>query len=329
VHGNDELPNKDKPMGIRGLLGFLKERDLLKPVDRPMWPEGSTLAIDVPIFAHKFAYVERTIPGIERRMLAFGQDLRDLGAEPIFVFDGASLDLKAGERQARAAARDRDLDRLKAKAFKDLEAVIKGHDGPEGIIIQASLPWPTETASETPVFHGMLFPTKKDYRNLMELLKASGFKTAQAKYEAEALCAHLTRTGEAYAVVTEDSDAVAFGATRTILKFTTEPKIVVLDEVLKSLGLSREQFVDLCCMFGCDFCTNIYMIGPRMAYQAIQKYGSWQAFRDDLLQAPEVVMYGRANDLDRTVNEAKKFDATYNDVSKCFLTCAYESIETP
>lgn len=353
------LRHPQSHMGIRGLLGFLKDHGLINSATEPMWPPGSVLAVDVPIFAHKFAYMERTIPGIQKRMIAFGHELRTLHAEPIFVFDGAKLHLKAGERQARAAARDRGLDRLRTKASKDLEALLQGYEGPEGIVIKADAPWSTttgilvsgpqaagaplsegsesthddvapDTASVATVintfFQGMLFPTQKDYRELQEALASAGFRVAQAKYEAEALCAHLTRIGEAYAVLTEDSDAVAFGALRTILKFTTEPKVVVFDDVLAGLSMSREQFVDLCCLFGCDFCTNIYMVGPRMAFQSMQRYGSWAAFRDDLLKTPQVVMYGRANDLSRTLADVQKFDALYAQVSQCFLTCAEESL---
>ena len=315
----------NKSMGIRGLLGFLKDHDCASPhADGPLWPPNSVIAVDVPIFAHKFAYSERTIPGIFRRMLAFGHELRGLQAEPIFVFDGAKLALKDLERRARAAARDRGLERLRTKQSQELEALLQGVEGPEGIVIKAPCVAPAVSGDpdEPAVFQGLLFPTAKDYRALEAVLQEAAFKTARAKYEAEALCAHLTREGHAYAVLTEDSDVLAFGATRAIFKYTTDPVVYELSRVLEKLGLTMDQFVDLCCLFGCDFCNNIYMFGPQSVYRSIQKHGSWPAIWASIQEVPMTV-FSHANML-RSQQESEAFNALYPEVRQCFLSAAHE-----
>ena len=97
----------------------------------------------------------------------------------------------------------------------------------------------------------------------------------KAKFEAEALCAHLTCIGTAEYAITEDTDSLAFGATKTIFKFFDGPVVVSLEETLVTLDLTPQQFTELCCMFGCDFCDNVHKIGPVTAYALIKKHGSW------------------------------------------------------
>eukprot|EP00912_Choanoflagellata_sp_UC4_P002018 UC4_evm8s1290 len=45
-----------------------------------------------------------------------------------------------------------------------------------------------------------------------------------------------------------------------------------VDEFLTETGLSKNQFVDLCILLGCDYCDTIKGIGPKKAYELIEKY---------------------------------------------------------
>ena len=47
-----------------------------------------------------------------------------------------------------------------------------------------------------------------------------------------------------------------------------------VDKVLDGLGLSMDQFVDLCILLGCDYCDKIRGVGPKSAYKMIQEHGS-------------------------------------------------------
>jgi flap endonuclease-1 len=44
--------------------------------------------------------------------------------------------------------------------------------------------------------------------------------------------------------------------------------------VLEGLGLTREQFIDMCILCGCDYCPSIKGIGAKTALTLIQKHGS-------------------------------------------------------
>jgi len=45
-----------------------------------------------------------------------------------------------------------------------------------------------------------------------------------------------------------------------------------LEIALCGLGLTFEQFVDLCILCGCDYCSSIKGIGPKTALKLIRQY---------------------------------------------------------
>ena len=300
-------------MGILKLLPFLKEQGLLKQFDKRRWPVACKAAIDVPIFAYKFIYTERTYEALEQRFLSFGLDLRSQGCEPIFVFDGAKLKLKDAERLRRAAARKRSQELCAIKRSEAIEAL----QNTMCIDIVSEVQQQGSTVIVDQYFEGLMVPTAADYEKLFNFLQVQGFEVARAKYEAEALCAYLVISEKAWCAITEDTDAIAFGCPRTIFKFSTEePLLADLDEILCGLKFTRAQFIDLCCMFGTDFCENVYKIGPKNAHALMQKHGSWP------------LIYGamQATWQPQTKQSADEFQTTYSEAFQCFETTCYESI---
>jgi 5'-3' exonuclease len=291
-------------MGIIGLLPFLKSKGLCKPFLG--WPAGSSIAIDVPIFAHKFIYAERTYASLEKRFKAFGHDLMAKECKPVFVFDGSKMPLKDQERLKRLVSRNSQMDRSAQKASAVLEALL---DSNIEIVVPPVLSNPAE------VFEGLLFPTKKEYDLLLQALQSEGFDCRVAVHEAEALCAHLTHTESAWCSLTEDTDALAFGSTRVVFKFmTAEPIVIELEDCLQTLKFTHQQFIDLCAMFGCDFCDNVHRLGPVSAFSLLEKHGSW----------PEIYTRAKHTWGPKTQESAEVFQSKYSAVTSCFLTRASE-----
>lgn len=285
-------------MGITNLLTFLRSKKLLVPFTG--FPTTETLvAVDVPIFAHKFVYIEKTIEGLNKRFLSFAHELSKT-CKPIFVFDGGKLALKDKEREKRHAARDRQMERYRMQ--------------------QSSLFSSFQILDDTKSFEGMLWPTKEDYLILQRLLISNGFEVRQAKYEAEALCALLTQTQNVYAVLTEDSDALAFGAKRVIFKWFGIQEEACLETILKDLEFTKEQWIDFCCLLGNDFCNNVHDVGPQRTFALLKEFKRWpDAFASDVQQMRWNL---------KTRESAQRFDKEYEEVYNCFQTCAYELVET-
>lgn len=285
-------------MGIHKLIPFLKSKNLLKPFTK--WPDGSKVAIDVPIFAYKFIYSERTYDSLEKRFILFAEDLRQKNCEPIFVFDGAKLALKDQERLKRQKTRDRCQELSLQKASAHIETLLE-----------------LDIEIIDDFFNGIMFPTFKEYATLKLKLDSLGYLTKQAKYEAEALCAYLVKTDIAWCAITEDTDAIAFGSKKTIIKYFEDPLEADLDLILDGLQLNQRQFIEFCCLLGCDFCNNIYMIGPAGAYDLMKKHGSIDA----IFEAKHFLWK------EKTLVSANELLQRKNSVVYCFESSCYESIE--
>jgi len=122
------------------------------------------------------------------------------------------------------------------------------------------------------------------------LIEALGLPVIQAPTEAEAQASHIVRKGDAFALATNDADALLFGATRIVRNLnmvgkkkksnklayeTIQPDLIVLEENLKHLGITREQLIALAMLVGTDFNLNgIKGIGPKNALKLVKKHDS-------------------------------------------------------
>lgn len=99
----------------------------------------------------------------------------------------------------------------------------------------------------------------------------------QAPMEAETMCSDLCKRGLVDAVLSEDTDVLAYGAPVFLSKIETDSDCCVLinyQHLLNTLELTSEQFLDMCIMCGTDYNKNIPKIGPDRSYNLIKKYGT-------------------------------------------------------
>lgn len=91
-----------------------------------------------------------------------------------------------------------------------------------------------------------------------DIVKMMGLPTFQADGEAEALCAYMCIHGYVDAVLTEDTDVLAYG-TPWMLAFKdyklSDEKVkgIYLPDVLDILGYDMDEFRDLCILLSCDY----------------------------------------------------------------------------
>lgn len=175
----------------------------------------------------------------------------EAGIKPIWVFDGVPPEQKKHELAKRRQ------NKMKAKQaeeeVKDLGNVEEQRKfAVRGIKV-------TSTMTE-------------DSIRILELMGLPVFK---AKSEAEAQCVDLLKKGKVAAVVSDDMDCLTFGANTLLkgVKSKNDPIFEIsLDDVLKELELTMDEFIDFCILCGCDYLPTIHGFGPVTAYKYIQKY---------------------------------------------------------
>uniref|UniRef100_A0A8C5SUC5 Uncharacterized protein n=1 Tax=Laticauda laticaudata TaxID=8630 RepID=A0A8C5SUC5_LATLA len=107
--------------------------------------------------------------------------------------------------------------------------------------------------------------------------KPPELKQPVAPAEAEATCAALVKSGHAWCAATEDMDALPFGAVRLLRHLGVRKshlEEISLPTVLQKLGMTQEQFVDLCILLGCDYGHKVRGLGPKKALKLLQLHGS-------------------------------------------------------
>jgi flap endonuclease-1 len=176
------------------------------------------------------------------------------GIKPCYVFDGQPPKLKSEELAKRGIKRQEATDNLNAAIEKgDQENIDK---------------FSKRTVKVT----------KEHNQECQKLLELMGVPWIQAPGEAEAQCAALAKSGKVYGVGSEDMDTLTFGSPVLLrhLTFSEAKKMPIseinYEKILEGLELTKEEFIDLCILLGCDYCDSIRGIGPHRAVQLIKEH---------------------------------------------------------
>ncbi|XP_013391519.1 flap endonuclease 1 [Lingula anatina] len=176
------------------------------------------------------------------------------GIKPVYVFDGKPPQMKSGELAKRTERREKTQKEL-AEAEEAGEA---------------------ETVDK--LNRRLVKVTREHNDECKQLLRLMGIPYVEAPCEAEAQCAAMVKAGVVYATGTEDMDALTFGSSILLrhLTFSEARKMPIKEfyygRILDELGLSDEEFIDLCILLGCDYCESIRGIGPKKALDFIKQY---------------------------------------------------------
>ena len=204
--------------------------------------------------------------------------IADYGLEPVFVFDGVPPVLKSAELQRRRAIRERyEEEVVVARAAGDLARAYSKA---------------TMTSRLTRDMVG----------EAMRLLRLMGIPALRAPSEAEAQAAHMARSHAVWAAASKDFDSLLFGTPR-LVRFLTisgkgylpsqgafraiKPELIDLDHMLATLGITREQLVDIAILVGNDFNAGIKGIGPKTALKLVRDHGSIEQMPASIRDAVE------------------------------------------
>lgn len=212
--------------------------------------------------------------------------MRGCGAEPVLVFDGAPVPHKAltveQRRDGRLAAK-RAVDALRAAGDRTSHTLVRKAVG----------------------------VTSDMVRRLVLRLRTAGVAFVVAPYEADAQLAHMARTGAVAAVVSEDSDLLAYGAPHVLFKLerTGTAQLVSLANLQFAEDKGRHLFsgtwpgewrawreglfVDLCILAGCDYLAALPGVGLRTAHGLLRTHRSAETAVRSRVDGPEADLYLR------------------------------------
>ncbi|KAL6531518.1 Elongation of fatty acids protein 2 [Orobanche minor] len=247
-------------MGIKGLTKLLAENAPKAIKDQKFKSYfGREIAIDASMSVYQFLVLivlgrhgtqmlTNEAGEVTRGMFSRTIRLLEAGIKPVYVFDGIPPDLKKQELAKRILKRD--------DATNNLSEALKA--------------------------------TEQQYEDCKRLLRLMGVPVVEAPCEAEAQCSALCKANKVYAVASEDMDTLAFGAPLFLrhLMDSSSKKIPVMEfelsKVLEEMNLTRDQFIDLCILSGCDYCDTIRDVGGLTALKLIRQHGSIERILENI-----------------------------------------------
>ena len=226
---------------------------------------GSVVAVDAHNWLYKYLTIAVRFNDPEVYTTAEGEEVANLlgivqglpkflehDLVPVFVFDGAPVDLKADEIEARREEREAIEERL--------EAAREAGDVVEVARLESQSQRLTDVIQETT-------------RGLLDRLDVP---YVEAPAEGEAQCAYMARHDPAVDHAgTDDYDALLFGAPLTLRQLTSsgDPELMDLEATLEEHGVSWEQLVDVGILAGTDFNEGLPGVGPKTALREVREHG--------------------------------------------------------
>lgn len=183
------------------------------------------------------------------------------GIKVIYVFDGEAHELKFKTVEKRKQTRENAREKYESALIKG-DFVEAGKYAKQGTRMEDS----------------MIEESK-------ELLEAMGIAVIQAPGEGEMQCAELVKAGEAYAVGSQDYDALVVGGSRLIQNLTLarkrktvsgtvdiSPEMIEYEKTLNHLGINADQLICLAILVGTDFNPGgIKGLGPKKALALVRE----------------------------------------------------------
>lgn len=246
---------------------------------------GRTIAVDAHNTMYQFVSIIRQPDGTPLKdrqgrvtshlsgLLHRGGNMVGAGLDPVFVFDGKPHALKHNVLEQRRSRKE--------EAQKQYEQALE-----EGDLERAR----TKASQTSRLDKEMIAQAKR-------LILALGMGYVEAPEEGEAQAARMVAEGRAYAVASQDFDAVLFGAERLVRNLAVTgrrklpkkqvwvdviPEEITLAQVEQETSLTRERLVDLALLLGTDYNPGVKGIGPKKALRLIEEHKDLDGIRKAL-----------------------------------------------
>ncbi|XP_052183814.1 exonuclease 1 [Diospyros lotus] len=291
-------------MGIQGLLPMLKS--IMVPMHIKEL-EGCCVAVDTYSWLHKGALScskelckgQPTSKHIVYCMHRVNL-LRHYGVRPILVFDGGLLPMKIEQENKRARARKENLARA-------IEHESNGNAATAYECYQKAVDISPKVAYE-----------------LIQVLKQENVYYIVAPYEADAQMTFLAVSKQVDAVITEDSDLIAFGCPRIIYKMDKFGQSIEFqysklqqNKELNFTGFTKQMLLEMCILSGCDYLQSLPGLGLKKAHALVKKFKSYDKVIKHLRYSTVAVSPGYEESFKKailTFQHQRVYDPTIEDI---------------
>jgi 5'-3' exonuclease len=276
-------------MGIKSLNKFLRESfpNVFENIHISEY-RYKKIAIDITLYLCHF----KVNFGEERWFMGFlnlVKTLREYEIHCVFIFDNGYPPEKQEERKQRMLQRAK----TEEKVFKLEQAIEKYEENGqiENVLIEFQ-----NKKNINPVrilnkkstnnininaikylvkkMRRQLFTiSKEDYQLIRELFDILDVPYYNSPLEAETMCADLCIQGKVDAVLTEDTDVLAYASPVFLSNYRDGYCTRINTENLfNQMELTSDEFLDFCIMCGTDYNKNIFKVGPSKSYKYILEH---------------------------------------------------------
>lgn len=268
---------------------------------------GKVVAVDISVFLYKFirsAGTERWADTFLMLLLL----LKKYSIKAVCIFDGPNPPIEKQEEQIKRRESNRKLVEKMEKAKALLEKINP---------YLPNLPIPSRLVDECREINArarqqdacdyrdnkniayflkltierlnkQTVPITEEFKeDAKEIIDALGIAYMEAPGEAEGLCSELAVHHRVDAVLTEDTDVMAYGIPemwgRVDLRAET---VTVLNskEIHEKIGMNYRQFRDMCIMLQCDYNDRLYGIGYKKIPDLIREHVTIEDVIDNLVE---------------------------------------------
>ena len=256
-------------MGIKDLNAFLKEHSP-SAVKNMHFNElsGKKVAIDTSIYFYKFMYKNERFLESFFNMIAH---LRQYNITPIYVFDGAPPPEKMEEiknRQSRKQIIKTEISTLKNELENLKNNTVEGEEEDNKKKVLAA------TFKLAKAKKKLIYVTPDNIRELKYMLDLMNVKYIQANGEADSVCSKLNKNGVVDMVMSDDMDLLVTG-TKILLRDyclgNNRISVYDTDNILNTLEINYDFWVDFCILCGCDYSKRIRGMGPNNSFKYLKE----------------------------------------------------------
>jgi 5'-3' exonuclease len=233
------------------------------------------VAVDTTLFLYKFKaiFASNWLAGFISLVAVFRKNQVHL----LFVFDGPAPEEKREEQLRRRVERKKIEDRVNVM-WKDYSSFIESGIFPENLkgIVDNDSPEEIKKFIEKKQKQ-IIDVSSTDFNLLKEMLTILQIPWVVSYTEAEKYASQLCIEGKVKAVLSDDTDVLAYCSPLALSDINIYTGFVLetsIEEIHKCLQMTSKTWLDFCILCGTDFNKNIENIGSNRAYKLIKEHSS-------------------------------------------------------